>query len=1114
MRCASCKNDNPEQAKFCQACGSPFSGRCSGCGTSVPTSARFCHGCGRPTADSERRPADYTPKYLAARILTQKSAIEGERKRVTVLFADIKGSQELAEDVDPEAWHRILDRFFAILSEGVHRFEGTINQFTGDGIMALFGAPLSLEDHATRACFASLHLQRELQRYADDLRIERGLNFSVRMGLNSGEVVVGKIGDDLRMDYTAQGATVGLAARMEQIAAPGKIYLTEHTARLVEGFFRLRNLGRSRIRGRAEPLSVFELESEGSLRTRLDASRARGFLRFVGREAELATLHSALERTLQGEGQVVGIVGEAGVGKSRLCLEFVDQLRIGGISIYEAHCLSHGRGVPFLPVLELLRSFFGIDERDSDETARQKIAGRLLLLDSSFEELLPLIFDFLSVPDPRRATPTTSPEARQRQLLGFIRQLVRDHSVSEPSVILVDDLHWVDAASDLFLAQLVDALHGARILFIANFRPEYRAEWMMQPHYQQLPLVPLGSREVDVLLAGLLGNDPAMADVSRRIRERSGGNPFFIEEIVYALVDSGRLEGTRGAYRLVQPLDELALPDTVQTLLAARIDRLPEREKHLLQTAAVIGRRFPQKVLQRVAELSEPDFAAALEGLSRLELIYEETLYPDVELRFKHPLTHDVAYGSQLAERRRATHESVAKVLAELGAEKLDERAALIGHHWESAGQALEAARWHTRAAGWAGYGDVAEAVRHWKKAFDLLAELPQPGEVGSLRLLACVQLLVMGSWRLGFTPKEDRDLFEQGERLAQQVGDPRTRVLVGGAIATRTGTTGDVTGFVARSEEVRRLAEETGDLDLRCFAEVGVGYARFCSGDLRESLAACQRVIEITGDDPSVGRELMGFSPAIWARMNGTGVLQCLGRLREAEDRGNEAIERARRCDDLVNLSFALGGRVFGLLYRGVSENASASARQALSIAEKHLTTFERSFALYTLGIAFVLEQHWEAAIEALTEALETGEQCRTGLETASGRLAILAEAQLGNGAITRALETAQRAVRVGQESGARVFELHGELAMVRVRLAMGDRDQADAISRSLENGFGLLDSTGARGLEPQLVEERGRLTQLLGDGAAARHELEAARRLYLEIGAEGRARQLARSC
>ena len=456
----------------------------------------------------------------------------------------------------------------------MHRFEGTVNQYTGDGIMAIFGAPIAHEDHARRACWAALHLSDELRRYARELRRERGLSFAVRMGLNSGEVVVGKIGDDLRMDYTARGHTVGLAARMEKLAEPGRVYLTEHTAALVEGYFHLEDLGAFEIPGVQAPLRVHELGGVGALRTRLDVSRARGFSRFVGREEEMATLEAALGRALAGTGQVVGVVADAGVGKSRLCFELAERCRARGVRVYEAHCVAHGTMIPYLPALEFFRTYSAVTDRDSDDEVRRKIAGTVLLLDPGLADALPLLFDFMGVPDPKRPAPPMEPEARQRQLLGAVKRLVQARSRQEPALLLWEDLHWIDGGSATIVDKLAEAVDGTRTLLLANFRPEYRAPWMQGSSYQQVPLRPLDPAAIDELLRDLLGADSSVVPLAALVRERTGGNPFFIEEVIQALVEGGSLAGGRGAYRLARPVADLAIPPTVQALLASRIDRL------------------------------------------------------------------------------------------------------------------------------------------------------------------------------------------------------------------------------------------------------------------------------------------------------------------------------------------------------------------------------------------------------------------------------------------------------------------------------------------------------------------------------------------------------------
>ncbi len=669
-------------------------------------------------------PAAYTPKHLVEKILNTRSALEGERKQVTVLFADVKGSMEVAEEVDPEQWHRILDRFFQILAEGIHRFEGTINQYTGDGIMALFGAPLAHEDHAERACHAALHLREELRRYAEELRRTRGLPFEVRMGLNTGEVIVGKIGDDLRMDYTAQGYTVGLAARVEQLAYPGTVYVAERTARLARGFFRLRDLGAFEIKGARGPVRVYELQGPGELRTRLDLSRARGFSRFVGRGEEMARLEAGLDSALEGQGRVIGVVGGPGVGKSRLCDEFLERCRARGVAIHRAHGLAHGRAMPFLPVLEFLRSFFGITDRDGDDAARERIAGRVFLLDESLGESLPLLFDFLGVPDPERRAAAMSPETRQRQLYGIVRRLLHARSQREPTVTLLDDVHWFDGESQAFLAETLGGAPGIRGLLVVNFRPGYEAAWMGEPFYEQIDLRPLGADATRELLEDLLGSDPSVCELSHAIAERAAGNPFFVEEAVQSLLESGHLEGSRGAYRLEGPIETISIPDRVQAILAARIDRMPEREKGVIEAAAVIGKRFSAELLGRVVEMPDPELDCALTRLEDAELIQPELTDRRGAYAFRHPLTQEVAYGSQLTDARSRTHGVVARALLDLTGDRLDENAALVAHHFDAAAELPEAIEWHRRAARWAGTTGFSQAARHWRRIRELLSAL------------------------------------------------------------------------------------------------------------------------------------------------------------------------------------------------------------------------------------------------------------------------------------------------------------------------------------------------------------------------------------------------------
>jgi len=673
----------------------------------------------RPTIEgSARLPRAYTPNHLVQKILNSRSALVGERKQVTVFFVDVKESMHLAERVDAEEWHRIMDRFFAILADGIHRFEGTINQFTGDGVMALFGAPIAHEDHAQRACHAALYLREQLRLYAQQLKRLHGMNFAVRMGLNSGEVIVGKIGDDVRMDYTAQGHTVGLAARMQQSAVAGGIYLPSQTAALVSRFFELAPVGRIRVKGARQPVRTFALVGVGALRTRLDVSRARGFSRFVGRADEVATLEGVLSRAMSGFGQVVGVAGAAGVGKSRLCQEVVDRWRAEGLIIAEAHCQAQGKSLPYGALLDLLHSFFGSSADEGAAAKRRRVRSRLRRLSRGLEAELQLVLEFLGTPDPARPQPAADPGPRREQLFALVRRLVQAQSAAEPAVLLIDDLDWIDPESDAFMAELVEAVGATRTLLLLNFRPEYSAAWMSRtPSYQTLQLAPLAAAASDALLRELVGDDPALGNVCAAIKERAEGNPFFIEEIVESLPWRSRRSRT-SVVRVADSVSELRIPATVQSLLAARIDRLPEQAKLVLQAAAVIGKRFSEPVLRLALEMertageqspaappardnrdTDTELASALRILQHVDLIHLQPAATQVEYAFRHTLTQEVAYHSQLQETRARKHAAVAQALEVVHASRVNEYAALLAHHWEAANQPSRARQWRQRAA-------------------------------------------------------------------------------------------------------------------------------------------------------------------------------------------------------------------------------------------------------------------------------------------------------------------------------------------------------------------------------------------------------------------------------
>jgi class 3 adenylate cyclase/tetratricopeptide (TPR) repeat protein len=1138
MTCNGCGFENPPGMKFCGQCAAPLAARCSGCGSENPPGFKFCGGCGAKLVDSSQSrverggaarlstldsrlvndPRTYTPKHLADKILTSRSALEGERKQVTVLFADVKGSMDLASQVDPEEWHQILDHFFQILTEGVHRFEGTVNQYTGDGIMALFGAPIAHEDHARRACYAALHLLDGLRAYANELRLRRGLNFSARLGINSGEVIVGKIGDDLRMDYTAQGHTVGLAARMEQIAEPGKAYLTAHTAAEVQGYFALADLGEMEIKGVQGALHVYELQGLGQMRTRLDVSRSRGFSRFVGRGDEMHVLESGLARAQEGNAQIIGIVGEAGLGKSRLCYEFLERCRARGLMTSETAGVAHGKAIPYMPLLRLWRAFYGINEADSDATAREKIAGRLLLLDERLRETLPLVFDFFGVSDPELPAPRMDPEARQRQLFEVVRRVVQARGRKETTVTLLEDLHWFDGGSEAFLEPLLDAMVGAtRSLVILNFRPEYQAPWMSKSYYQQLPLSPLGADAIRELLDALLGNDPSIAGLAEAIHARTAGNPFFTEEVVQNLIESGKLQGCKGAYRLVTPVDKLEVPSSVHALLAARIDRLAEREKDVLQTAAVIGREFDEPTLAAVVEQDAPQLREALHTLKDTEFVYEQSLYPIAEYLFKHPLTQEVALASQLQERRKRLHAAVARVIEAAHAHDLDQQAALLAHHWEAAGEMLTAARWHGRAAAWVGTSDAAQALNHWQKVRVLLQGTPalrsvegsESAEAAELGVAACVQILQLG-WRLGMSEDDAAELLAEGKTLAARSGEPRLLSELLASYGGVRGLAGDTAGYVEYTTEAARAAERTDNTALKMNVAIPQSYSLILVGRLRDSAAVSEQVLSMAPGDAQLRSGFLNVDPYAYHLMSRAAIAVEMGEIATAGRGVERALQLAREEEDMENLTWAHGWFVT-LAYRtGEVAGALGHARQAVEIAEKVGSSVNRMLAYMTLGLAHLVNREWDAALQAEEQSLRIARESRAGLVWESAPLMYLSEGHLGRGDSSQALECAEEAVAVAQRCGTPLFEADALLARARALLRVQGHRASAAIEQDLAQVQTIVEQTAGRCREPFILEARAELAQLAGDETSRQRELRAAHRLFTAMGATGHAKRI----
>jgi class 3 adenylate cyclase/predicted ATPase len=883
----------------------------------------------QPAAPGVQAPLTYTPAYLAAQILTSRSALEGERKQVTVLFADIKDSTELIRNLDPEAAQQLLDPALHTMMAAVHRYEGTVNQVLGDGIMALFGAPLAHEDHALRACYAALTMQTAMREYTETVRRAHGIELRIRVGLNSGEVVVRAIGNDLHMDYSAVGQTTHLAARMEQLAMPGTIRLTAATLRLVEGLVQVQALGPIPVRGMPEPVEVFELVGASSLRGRLQAAAVRGLTRFVGREAELAAVRQALEQAGAGHGQVVAVVGEAGMGKSRLVYECVHARHTQDWRVLESASVSYGKATPYFPVVDLLKRYVHVEDADEPRTVRSRVTGQVLTLDETLQETIPALLWLLdALPDDSPFRTLEAPQRRQRALEALKRVLLRESQV-QPLLLVFEDLHWIDTETQALLDTLVESLPTARLLLLVNYRPEYQHGWGSKTYYTQVRLDPLPPASADALLQALLGDDTNLAPLKRLLIERTEGNPFFLEESVRALVETGVLAGEPGAYRLTRPLPDIAVPATVQAVLAARIDRLPPDAKRLLQTAAVIGTEVPCPLLQTVADLPPETLHRSLAQLQGAEFLYETHLFPERVYTFKHALTQNVAYQSLLTSTRQQVHQQIAQALETLFPETAETQPELLAHHY------TEAALPEPSVAYWLRAGQRAlarsaylEAVSHVTTGIELLTTLPETPARTQQALTLYIVLGAALQVTQGVAAPEVEHAYTQAYALCQQMGEtPELAPILLGlwrfyAVRPQLHTAREI------GETLLRLAQRTSDPALAVIAHYALGVTWFCYGALPAARQHLEEAIaRYTPDQRRAPAFRTGQDPGVACRTHASRTLWLLGYPEQALARVHEALVLAHELSHPFSVAWA---RCFAALVSQLRRDVLAVHEQA----------------------------------------------------------------------------------------------------------------------------------------------------------------------------------------
>jgi class 3 adenylate cyclase/tetratricopeptide (TPR) repeat protein len=901
MQCLRCRENNRDDAKFCRECGMVFGALCAACRSHLQAGSKYCDNCGTPVVltgsglavlPPPASPFFHIPSHLGKSILTSEAAQEGERRQVTVLFSDMKGSTEYIADLDPEDARRLLDPVLERMMDAVDRYEGTVNQIMGDGIQALFGAPVAFEDHAVRACYAALKMQELISKYAEEVRRTKGLPLLVRVGLNSGEVVVRALGSELHMNYSAHGQAVHLAARLEQMAVPGTILMSSHTLHLAKGFVLTRSLGPMFVKGLVAPVLSYELLGAVAV-SRLQALGPLGLTRFVGRESEMAQLRQALDRVDEGHGQVMALIGEPGVGKSRLIHEFIQSSHANGWRVLEARAVSYGAATSYLLVTELLKDYFQLATSDDPQSIREKVTRKLMSLDETLLSALPALLMLLDPSaDDLQSSPSDRPQRGQR-ILEAVKRLLFRESEAQPLLVVLEDLHSIDPETQVLIDGIVDSLPTARIVLLVSCRPEYRHGWTGKSYYAQIRIDPLAPKRASEMLDALVGLDSGLEPLKHILIEKTGGTPFFLEESVRSLVETGVLSGEPAGYRTTTSVVELKVPATIEALLTSRIDRLALSDKRLLQAAAVIGYQVPRNVLQAVGKLSSEQLREALKRLQASEFLYETNLFPDIEYRFKHDLIHDAAYQLLSAERRRALHNAALVAGEQLYADRLSEKADWLAFHAFRA-QAWESAVTHLKAAATREISRAANrvAVQHLDTALIAIDHLP-------VEERAPRAIDVRIDLRHALTPlgrvQQTLDCLGAARLLATELND---RVRLGRVFSF----TANCLVLQARymealttGEQALNIARELGDYRLELASGMYMARARQARGEYRVAIEMFEGILATLEQKSPVDFHGLPVLPAAFARSH---LAACLAEVGEFEMAAAHASEAARRAD------------------------------------------------------------------------------------------------------------------------------------------------------------------------------------------------------------------------
>jgi class 3 adenylate cyclase/tetratricopeptide (TPR) repeat protein len=983
MKCETCLSENRNGAKFCQRCGSKLELTCPSCGYPYKRGARFCDDCGKDfTGSVETRfleystPQSYTPRFLAEKILTSRSAIEGERKLVTVLFADVANYTSISEKLDPEDIHDVMDRCFKILMSEIHRSEGTINQFTGDGVMAIFGAPIAHEDHAQRACYAALGIQKALKTYGEELKKRFEIIFQMRIGINSGHVVVGSIGDDLRMDYTAQGDTTNLAARMETMAAPGTILVSKYTHKLAKDFFEFTFLGTLPVKGKEKAQDVYTLGKPIEMGTRIKAAAAKGFTKFIGRRREMESLKEAFEKARSGSGQAIALVGEAGVGKSRLLFELRSRLSQDGCRYLEGRCLHYGRSMAYLPILDILRFYFGIKEGDREVLIKKKMDEKVTQLDERLKTALPPFQEILSLTIEDKDYVKLEPKKRRDRIFEGVRDLFIRESQNKPLVLAIEDVHWVDRSSEEFLDYMIGALANTQILLVLLYRPEYAHDWGNRSYCSKIAVDRLSIKSSSELLRSLFEEAKIGSEPRDLILNRTAGNPLFMEELAHTLFENGSIERKNNLYVLSRKVSDLQVPDTIHGIIAARIDRLEEDLKRIMQVASVIGREFAFRVLQTITGMKS-DLKSHLLSLQDLEFIYEKTLFPELEYIFKHALIQEVAYGSLLLKRRKEIHEKIGVAIEKLYPERLEGFYEILAYHYANSDNVAKGCHYlrlsGTKAA--RNYSNW-EALGFYKEAIRSFIKMPKTEE-NKRKQIQIIFLMAIPMGRLAY-PENSLEILREGERLSKEIGDERILSQLLGLLGSYyTLRVGDYALGIHYAENSFRKAEKTQDIDLMAPSGLDLCIAYMHTGELVKAMNVAFRVIDVL-EKTEKQSESFGRPGNVYSMLHGFAgvIMDQMGNFAEGQtlfEKGIRFASVTKSFDALASLELNYG---LGRNVKGDAKSAIKHLRNCIRYCEKGQSLVILGMAWNGLGWAYYLQGDRETARSYMEKGLSIQHQ------------------------------------------------------------------------------------------------------------------------------------------